>query len=172
MLFKDNQSIIHYIKDSYGDSTSKITVLWVATLASFLTPFMGSSINIALPLIGREFSMDAILLSWVATSYLLSAAIFLVPCGRMADIYGRKRIFTLGIMVFTFTSLMLMFSYSAVMLITFRVFQGIGAAMVFGTGVAMITSVFPAGERGKALGINVAAVYFALTLFSFPQAEK
>jgi len=146
------------------DSTFKTTVLLVATLASFLTPFMGSSINIALPSIGREFTMDAVLLGWVATSYLLSAAVFLVPCGRISDIYGRKRIFTYGIIIFTFTSLLLSISDSAAMLIAFRVLQGIGAAMVFGTGVAMITSVFPAGERGRALGINVAAVYLGLSL--------
>ena len=152
------------MKDSYGDSTSKTTVLWVATLASFLTPFMSSSINIALPSIGREFSMDAVLLSWVATSYLLSVAIFLVPCGRIADIYGRKRVFTIGVIIFTFTSLLLLLSNSVFMLITFRILQGVGAAMIFGTGLAMITSAFPIGERGRALGINVAAVYLALTL--------
>lgn len=152
------------MEDSANDSSSKTTVLVVATLASFLTPFMGSSINIALPSIGREFAMDAVLLGWVATSYLLSAAIFLVPFGRIADIYGRKRIFTYGIIIFTFTSLILSISDSASMLITFRVLQGIGAAMIFGTGVAMITSVFPIGERGKVLGINVAAVYLGLSL--------
>ncbi|MFC1846832.1 MFS transporter [Chloroflexota bacterium] len=150
--------------DRYNSSTSKNTVLFVATLASFLTPFMGSSINIALPSIGREFNMDAILLGWVATSYLLSAAIFLVPCGRIADIYGRKRIFTYGIIIFILTSLLLSFSNSSEMLLIFRVLQGIGAAMIFGTGLAMITSVFPVGERGRALGINVAAVYLGLSL--------
>ena len=152
------------MEDNSNHSTSKTTVLVVATLASFLTPFMGSSINIALPSIGREFAMDAVLLGWVATSYLLSAAIFLLPFGRIADIYGRKRIFTYGIIIFTFTSLILSISGSAFMLITFRILQGIGAAMIFGTGVAMITSVFPVGKRGRALGINVAAVYLGLSL--------
>jgi len=143
---------------------NKRTVLLIATMASFLTPFMGSSINIALPSIGKEFAMDAILLSWVATAYLLAAAVALVPFGRIADIYGRKRIFTYGILIYTLSSLLSAFSTSAVMLIAFRILQGIGGAMIFGTGVAIITSVFPVGERGRALGINVAAVYLGLSL--------
>jgi len=143
---------------------NKRTVLLIATMASFLTPFMGSAINIALPSIGKEFAMDAILLSWVATAYLLAAAVALVPFGRIADIYGRKKIFTYGILIYTISSLLSAISTSAVMLISFRILQGIGGAMIFGTGVAILTSVFPVGERGKALGINVAAVYLGLSL--------
>jgi EmrB/QacA subfamily drug resistance transporter len=145
-------------------TTSKNTVLLIATMGSFLTPFMGSSINIALPQIGKEFTMDAVLLSWVATSYLLASAVALVPFGRIADIYGRKKVFTLGTFIYTVSSLLSAMSTSAAMLISFRVLQGIGGAMIFGTGVAILTSVFPVGERGKALGINVAAVYLGLSL--------
>ena len=72
-------------------------VLILATLTSFLAPFMGASVNVALPLIGREFSMDAIVLSWISTAYLLAASALLVPFGRLADIYGRKKIFAFGI---------------------------------------------------------------------------
>lgn len=146
------------------NDVSKRAALIVATVASFVTPFMGSSLNIALPSIGREFSMDAILLSWVATSYLLAAAVFLVPFGRIADIHGRKRIFTYGTVVYTASSFLLAISNSAILLISFRITQGIGSAMIFGTGVAILTSVFPIQERGKALGINVAAVYLGLSL--------
>lgn len=146
---------------------SKRVALWVATTAAFLTPFMGSSINIALPAIGKEFAMNAVLLSWVATSFLLAAAMFLVPFGRLADIYGRKRIFTYGVLVYTASSLLTAISNSPALLISSRVLQGAGGAMIFGTGVAILTSVFPAGERGKALGINVAAVYLGLSLGPF-----
>ena len=142
----------------------KKVVLVVATMAAFLSPFMGSSINIALPSIGKEFAMDAILLSWVATSYLLAAAVFLVPFGRIADIYGRKKIFTYGILIYTAASFLSAISTSVFMLISSRILQGMGGAMIFGTGVAMLTSVFPVGERGRALGINVAAVYLGLSL--------
>jgi len=147
-----------------SDTGMKRFTLVIATLASFMTPFMGSSINIALPSIGKEFQIDAVLLSWIATSYLLAAAISLVPFGRLADIHGRKRIFKYGIYAFTLTSLLCAVSTSAPMLIIFRVFQGVGSSMIFATGVAIVTSVFPPLERGKALGINVAAVYIGLSL--------
>ncbi len=149
------------------NATNKRSALLVATLASFLTPFMGSSVNIALPSIGKEFAMDAVLLSWVATSYLLAAATFLVPFGRISDIYGRKKIFTYGILIYTISSLFSAISTSGILLISFRVLEGIGSALIFGTGVAILTSVFPVGERGKALGINVAAVYLGLSLGPF-----
>lgn len=150
-----------------NNTANKRYALVVATLGSFLAPFMGSSVNIALPSIGEEFSMDAILLSWVATSYLLSAAVFLVPFGKIADIYGRKKIFTYGMLLYTAFSLLCGISSSSTLLIFFRMLQGMGSAMVFGTGIAIITSVFPLGERGKALGINVASVYLGLTLGPF-----
>jgi EmrB/QacA subfamily drug resistance transporter len=89
---------------------------------------------------------------------------FLVPFGRLADIHGRKRVFAYGMGIFTLASLALAFSSSAGMLITLRVLQGFGSAMIFGTGMAILTSVFPAAERGRVLGINVAAVYLGLSL--------
>lgn len=146
---------------------NKWSVLFVTTLSSFLTPFMASSVNIALPSIETEFPMDAVLLSWVATSFLLASAVFLVPFGRIADIYGRKKIFEYGMLIFTVASFLSAISTSAVMLILFRVLQGLGGAMIFATGIAMITSVFPKEERGKALGINVTAVYIGLSLGPF-----
>jgi len=136
----------------------------VASLAAFLTPFMGSSLNVALPRIGEEFAMDAILLSWVPTSYLLAAAMCLVPFGRMADIYGRKKVFSYGILLYTGASGLAAISSSGVMLIGSRALQGLGGAMTFGTNVAILTSVFPAEQRGRVLGINTAAVYLGLSL--------
>ena len=150
-----------------ADQTVKRAALLVATLGAFLTPFMGSAVNLALPRIGQAFSMDAVLLGWVATAYLLAAAMFLVPFGKIADIHGRKRIFTYGVLTLTLASFLSAVSTSGTMLICFRVLQGIGSAMIFGTGIAILTSVFPAGERGKALGINVAAVYLGLSLGPF-----
>ena len=149
------------------NAANKRAALIVATLGAFFAPFMGSSINIALPSIGSEFAMDAISLGWVATAYLLAAATFVVPFGRVADIYGRKKIYTCGVFIFTISSLLLAISTSATMLISFRILQGIGGAMIVGTGVAILTSVFPADERGKALGVNVAAVYLGLSLGPF-----
>ena len=150
-----------------SQSIGKKTVLFVTTLPSFTIPFMGSSVYIALPTIGKEFSMNAALLGWVATGYLLTMGMFLVPIGRLADILGRKKFFLGGVFLFTLSSLLTALSNSAASLIAFRALQGIGAAMVFGTSLAILTSVFPADERGKALGINVAAVYSGLSLGPF-----
>jgi EmrB/QacA subfamily drug resistance transporter len=150
--------------DPVGKGTSKGVVLLVTTTASFLFPFMLSAVNIALPTIGKELSLDAITLSWIATAYLLSSATLLVPFGRIADIYGRKKIFTFGIVILTLSSLFSGMANSATMLIACRVFQGVGGAMLAGTAVALLTTVFPATERGKVLGINVAATYLGLSL--------
>ena len=150
-----------------ADRATRRATLIAATLASFLTPFMGSATNVALPSIGHEFGMDAVLLSWVPTSYLLAAAIFLVPFGRLADIHGRKRVFTYGTALFTLGSLLTALAASAAMLLAARVVQGIGSSMIFGTGVAILTSVFEPGERGRVLGINVAAVYTGLSAGPF-----
>ncbi len=147
-----------------NNTVNKNVVLLITTMSSFLAPFMGSSVFIGLPSIGKEFSMDVVLLSWVSTAYLLAAAMFLVPFGKIADIYGRKKIFKYGIAIDIVASLLLVFSFNEMELIAVRFLQGMGAAMIFGTGVAILTSVYPPGERGKALGINVAGVYLGLSL--------
>jgi EmrB/QacA subfamily drug resistance transporter len=150
-----------------NDNTTKRSALIIASTSAFLTPFMISSINIALPAIGNEFEADAVVLSWVATSYLLAAAVCLVSFGKLADIYGRKKIFMIGQIMIVITSLLAAISVSAPMLIVFRIFQGAGGAMVFATGLAILTSVYPPQERGKVLGIAVAAVYIGLSCGPF-----
>ncbi len=150
-----------------NDKTAKRSALIIASTSAFLTPFMISSINIALPAIGKEFETDAVVLSWVATSYLLAAAVCLVSFGKLADIYGRKKIFMMGQILVAVTSFLAAISNSAPMLIVFRIFQGAGGAMVFATGLAILTSVYPPQERGKVLGIAVAAVYIGLSCGPF-----
>jgi EmrB/QacA subfamily drug resistance transporter len=146
------------------DATAgKTTALIVMTMASFLTPLALAAVNVALPSIGKEFSMDAISLGWVATAYLLSAAIFIVPAGRLADIYGRKKVFLIGVSIFTTASFFMGIAVSPFMIIFFRVIQGIGGSTLFGISVAILSSVFPPGERGKVLGIVTAAVYLGLS---------
>lgn len=145
-------------------NVNKMSALLIATIASFLTPFMGSSVNIALPAIASEFATDAILLSWIPTAFLLTSAMFAVPFGRIADIHGMKKVFTTGIIIFTIASLLSAMAPSTLALIGFRVLQGIGSAMIFVTGLAIITSAFPPQERGKAIGINIMAVYTGLSL--------
>jgi len=150
-----------------ANRTTQRAALIVATLSSFLGPFMGSSVNVALPSIGREFSMGAILLGWVNTSYLLAAATFLIPFGRLGDIYGRKRIYMWGVFLFTLSSMLIALADSGMMVIVFRIFQGFGGSMIFATGMPILISVVPPGDRGKALGITVAAVYLGLSVGPF-----
>lgn len=145
-------------------AVSAQTALLVASLASFLTPFMSSAINVALPALGAEFAMSAVLLGWVPTSYLLSSSVFLVPFGRLADMTGRKRIFLGGVLLYTMSSFLCGIAPSLAFLLGARVLQGISGAMMSGTGIAILTSVFPAKERGRVLGINTASVYIGLSL--------
>ena len=149
------------------DKSLEKSALIVTTLTSFMGPFSISSVNVALPAIQAEFSADAVLLGWVATSYLLAIAVFLVPFGKIADIYGRKKIFTWGLILFTFSSLLAAFSFSMTMLIAMRVLQGFGSAMFVTTGMAILTSVFSPSKRGRAIGIYVSAVYIGLSVGPF-----
>jgi MFS family permease len=141
----------------------KKSVLLVATFAAFLTPFLGSAINLALPAIGKDLNASAISLGWVISSFILSSAIFLLPFGKLADIIGRKKVFTSGIVLFTLSTFLILFTRSITSLIIFRIFQGLSSAMIFGTSLAILTSVFPMGERGRAMGINITAVYLGLS---------
>ena len=140
----------------------KRSVLWVTIFASFLTPFMGSAVNLALPAISEDFHLNAVSLNWVISSYMLTTSIFLLPAGRAGDILGRRKVFSIGVMIFTLSMVALTLSTHFAWLIGARIVQGIGGAMMFGTNMAILTSVFPPGERGKAMGINVTAVYTGL----------
>ena len=143
---------------------NKTSVLLATTLGAFLTPFMGSALNVAVPAISHEFSMTATTQPWISNSYLIASLTFLLPFGRLADIYGRKRIFTWGIVVFTLFSFLTAMSNSTAMFFAFRALQGISGAMILGTSVALLTSAYPPKERGRVLGINVASIYFGLSI--------
>ena len=146
------------------EKSFKKSVLLVSTFAAFLTPFLTSAVNLALPSIGKDFHANAISLGWVISSFILTSAIFLLPFGRLGDIIGRKRIFTIGIVLFTISTFLIVFSNSILSLIILRIFQGFSSAMIFGTSMAILTSVFQPGERGRAIGINITATYLGLSL--------
>ncbi|MBN2061322.1 MAG: MFS transporter [Deltaproteobacteria bacterium] len=124
---------------------------------------MTSSIHVALPSIQKELSADAVLLSWTVMSYILSSSILLVPFGKLADIYGRKRLFFIGMAFFAFTTFLCGIANSILMLIFMRILQGISASIRISTGSAMVVSAFPPEERGKALGISAAATYAGMS---------
>ena len=149
------------------DEREKKIILLVASLSSFLVPFTGSSITVALPSMAGQFQADAVTLGWITSAYIIAAAVFIVPFGRFADIIGRKKIFLLGLLVFTIASLLCALSPTEGILIGARFLQGIGGAMLFSTSVAIVTQVYGPGERGWALGITIATVYAGLSLGPF-----
>ena len=149
------------------NKSTKTSALIVTGVTTFIAPFMISGVNIVLPGIQKTFSASAVMLSWVASSYILSTAVFLIPMGKIADIYGRKKIYSTGIIIFIVSNFLCAFPWSIEILIALRVIQGIGGAMLVSTGMAIITSVFPVEERGRAIGINVASTYLGLSAGPF-----
>ncbi|MGZ7117733.1 MAG: MFS transporter, partial [Methanobacterium sp.] len=137
-------------------------LLIVGILVSFLTPFVRSSINLALPALASEFNLSAVFLTYISTIYLLVNAILYIPFGRIGDIYGRKRIFQYGLIIFTISSFISAFSISGEMFLTIRIFQAIGNAMIFANLNAMISSAFPENERGRAFGLTSMGVFIGL----------
>lgn len=145
---------------------SRRNVLTASALGSSLAPFMVSGLLVALPTIGKEFRADASILGWLTSVFFLAAAVFLVPFGRVADVRGAKKVFTLGIGIYVISVLLCTISPDILFLIGARFLTGIGAAMVFGTSIALLSLVFPLEERGKAIGINVTAMSMGF-LFGF-----
>jgi len=142
-------------------------ILMVLCMASFLVPFMGSSITLALPEISKTFSFKAVTLTWISTSYLITSAIFQVPFARLADLIGRKKVFEWGIFIYFLSTFFSGFAPTGLIMIGLRIIAGLGSAMIFGTNMAILTSCFSPEKRGKALGINSAVVYLSLAAGPF-----
>jgi EmrB/QacA subfamily drug resistance transporter len=149
------------------DSSTKIIVGITLAIAAFFLSFMMQALNVALPEIGREFGSNAASLSWMVTVYVLAAAAFSIPFGRLGDIVGLKKILITGTIIFTFSSTAAVFSNSSIMLIVCRAVQGISAAMVLVNLPALTTVVYPSEERGRALGLNITGVYLGSSLGPF-----
>ncbi|MDR0769670.1 MAG: MFS transporter [Burkholderiales bacterium] len=141
-----------------------LTAQIAIALTSFLVPFVGSAFNLALPQIGRDLDMNVVTLSLMVSAYLLPCAMFQMPAARLGDLYGRRKIYQLGIGGFALFSLLSSLAWSSTSLIVFRALTGVASAMMFGTAMAILTSIFPQQQRGKVLGINTAVVYFALSV--------
>lgn len=150
-----------------SDNNKRSDILTAVLIAYIMMPIIGQSVNVALPAIGKSLSSNPVVLGWISISLLLSIAVFAIPAGRIADIYGRKKIFLLGVTICTVTSFLLAVSYSAAVIIFFRAIQGIGGAMILNTGLVIVSSIYPAGQRGKPLGLCMAAIYTGQTLAPF-----
>lgn len=142
---------------------SPAPVLTITTITAFMTAFMGSALNVALPIIGKDFEASAVAVSWISTIYLLTTAAILIPVGKLADTYGRTKFFKIGIFLFLTGTLLCGFAAGEVQLLIFRAFQGLGSAMIFSCSTAILVSSYPPNERGKVIGINTAAVYTGLS---------
>jgi EmrB/QacA subfamily drug resistance transporter len=156
---KSQQSKIEQAHFSNG-----LPILLVVAATSFLGTFLISSVNIALPAIGSDFSFSAVGLSWIVTSFLLATALFMLPAGAWGDRYGSSRLFKMGLLLFTLSSLFCWLAPGGWWLIAARFLQGVGAAFTNTTGQVLLVSSFPAHKRGQVLGISVSAVYAGLAL--------
>ena len=145
-------------------SESNLPLLVVVMMTAFLTTFTGSALNLSVPAISREFHAGAVSVGWIVTGYILSSASLSVPFGRFADLYGKKRVLVTGEIVFTAFALLCSMSWNIQTSILFRLLQGVGAAMIFSTNVAILTASFPPEMRGKMLGFSVSATYLGLSL--------
>lgn len=138
-------------------------ILVIVMITSFVTPFMSNAVNLAIPSIGLEFGGNQSLMNWVVFGFLLSSAAFLLPFGRLADQFGRKRIFLIGMVLLAASSLACALATSLPALVGFRILQGFSSSMIFSNAMAILTSVVPPESRGKALGLNAAATYIGLS---------
>jgi EmrB/QacA subfamily drug resistance transporter len=142
-------------------------VLVVSTATGFITPFLSAAVNIAIPTLRQQFSLEAVTMTWVTTIYFLSVAVVQVPCGRLADIYGRKKLFVIGLLVTILASLVGALANSVAMLLIGMSLMGMGSGIIFNNSVSILISVFPAERRGRVLGISTAGTYAGLSLGPF-----
>ncbi len=140
------------------DYSRKWYVMAAVVMGIFLTTIDGSIVNLALPTLVRTFGTDFATVQWVVLAYLLTISTLMLSIGRLADMIGKKPLYTVGFVIFTIGSVLCGLSPSIYWLIVFRVVQGIGGAMLLALGLAIITEAFPSNERGRALGITGAAV--------------
>jgi MFS family permease len=142
-------------------------VLLTTMFASFMNPFMLSGVNISLPNIQHYYNCSATLLSWTINSFLLANAIILLPLSKISDLQGRAKYFKLGLNIFTLFSIGSAVSPTIGIFIFMRILQGVGAAMMQVTAMAIVSSAYPPNKRGVALGMNIGAVYTGLSLGPF-----
>jgi len=155
------------MKNDSGITVKRYIILVISTATSFIMPFLVASINVAIPTISREFAMEAVLMAWVGTIYFLSVAMVQVPFGRLADIFGRKKLFIIGLLVTILASFLGAVANSVPMLFISLALMGAGSGIMFNNSISILTSVFPAEKRGRVLGISTAGTYTGLSMGPF-----
>ena len=139
-------------------SNYKWWVFGAIALGTFVSVISAASVPLALSTIGKHFDADLSTVQWVTIGETLFISVFLLPAGRIADIIGRKKVYVIGLIIFALTSVMAGSATFLGMLIAAKALQGVGSAMIQANGMAMIVSVFPSEERGKALGLHLGVV--------------
>lgn len=132
---------------------NKHFVLFIVSLGTVLSAYVSSSLDIALPNIMNTFGFTMDTVTWVLLSYLIPYGATLPIMGKLGDQFGRKRLYVTGLVVFTIATMMVGLSWSSITVITFRILQGLGAAMFFPNAMTLVADAFPPNERGQAMGI-------------------
>ena len=140
---------------------ASVTILTVG-IGTFMSSLDTSIVNLAMPLIKSHFGVSLSMVVWIVTAYLLVVSSLLLTFGRLSDLYGQKKVYLTGFVIFTIGSLLCGLSASIGMLIFCRVIQALGAGMLFATGPAIITNSVPPENRGKALSVTAVAVALGL----------
>jgi EmrB/QacA subfamily drug resistance transporter len=147
-----------------NDGNRRWWTLGSMCFALFMIMLDNTVVNVALPSIQRDLHASLSSLEWTMNAYTLTFAVLLVTGGRLGDIFGRRRMFLFGVVVFGLSSLLIGFSTSDTMLVAFRAVQGIGAAFMMPATLSIITQTFPAEERGMAIGTWAGVSALALAI--------
>ncbi len=147
-----------------ADENLRRATLIMVMLNSISTAMMLSAVNVALPDVARDLAVDAVVLSWIPMTYLMASAAFVLAFGRLADMFGRKRIYLIGTGGVIVTSMIAACATTGHELIGGRLLQGICAAMLYATNVAIVSSVFPPEKRGSAIGYTISTIYLGLAM--------
>ena len=134
----------------------------IIAIGIFVSGISQGSVTVTLPSIAREFTADLSGVQWVVLGYVLATSVLLLPMGRLGDIVGRKQVYIAGFTVFTLSSALAGFATDLMVLVLARVLQGVGAAMIQANMTAMIVSIFPGTERGKAIGLQMSIMGTAM----------
>ncbi|MSQ05962.1 MAG: DHA2 family efflux MFS transporter permease subunit [Dehalococcoidia bacterium] len=133
-------------------------VFWTIAIGTFMSVVDHGSVLVALPEIEAHFQSDLPTVQWVVVGYALAISVLLLPMGRLGDILSRKNVYVAGFVIFVASAALAGFSPNLAMLITAKVLQGVGSALIQGNGMAMIIATFPGNERGKVLGTHLSVV--------------
>ena len=148
----------------FADEYRKWWTLGALSFALFMIMLDNTIVNVALPAIKSDLGIGTSELEWVVTAYALTFAVLLLTGGKLGDLYGRRLIFTIGLVVFTASSLACGLSSSAAELIGARAVQGVGSALMMPATLSIITATFAARERGMAIGIWAGVSAMALAI--------